>query len=68
MLRREPDGTLYLRPGAIPLVVAAIVLPIVAAILIGVLTVGGIGPGLAVGAAAVAVLAVVAFRARPGGR
>ncbi|KAB2857521.1 MAG: hypothetical protein F9K43_25680, partial [Bauldia sp.] len=63
--RREADGTLYLRPGAIPLVVAAIVLPITGAILLGVLAVGGVGPGLAAGAAAVALLIAVGFRARP---
>lgn len=65
MLRREPDGTLHLRPAAIPVAVAAIALPIVAAMLLGTVTVGGIGPGLAAGAAVAATLIVVALRAAP---
>jgi hypothetical protein len=56
---------LHLRSGAIPLVVAAIAIPIVLAMLVGVLTVGGIGPGLAAGAAIVAALIALAVRAAP---
>ena len=65
LMRRDSGGSLHLRPAAIPLVVAAIAIPIVAAMLLGTVTVGGIGPGLAVGALVVAVLIGLAIRAAP---
>jgi hypothetical protein len=51
-----------------PLVVAAIAVPIVAMMLLGILAIEGTAMGLAAGAAAVAVLVVIAARARPGGK
>jgi hypothetical protein len=67
-LTQDSGGTRYLRPGAIPLVVAGIAVPVVAAMLIGVVTVEGTALGLAAGALAVAALIVIAARARPDGR
>jgi hypothetical protein len=67
-LTRESGGTTYLRSGAIPLVVAAICVPVVLAMLLGIVTIEGTGVGLAAGALAVAVLLVLAARAKPQGR
>ena len=67
-LTQDSGGTRYLRPGAIPLVVAGIAVPVVVAMLIGMVTVEGTALGLAVGALAVAALIVIAARARPDGR
>jgi hypothetical protein len=61
----DADGTTRLRPGGIPLVIAAICVPVVLAMLVSVLTVEGTGLGLAAGAAAVGTLIVLAVRARP---
>jgi len=66
-LTQESDGTTYLRAGAMPLIVALIAVPVVAAMLLGVITIEGTALGLAAGAAAVATLIVIAARARPGG-
>ncbi|MGZ5311138.1 MAG: hypothetical protein ACXWFN_00910 [Solirubrobacterales bacterium] len=66
-LTQESHGTTYLRPAAMPLIVAAIAVPVVAAMLLGVVTIEGTALGLAAGAAAVAALLVIAARARPGG-
>lgn len=66
-LTQESNGTTYLRPGAIPLIVAAIAVPIVAAMLLGVVAIEGTALGLAAGAAAVATIIVLAARARPRG-
>jgi hypothetical protein len=67
-LTQDSGGTRYLRPVAIPLVVAGIAVPVVVAMLIGMVTVEGTALGLAVGALAVAALIVIAARARPDGR
>jgi hypothetical protein len=56
-----------LRAGAIPVVVAALALPIFAAIAVGALSGLGIGLGLAAGALTVTVLIVLAARAGPDG-
>jgi hypothetical protein len=64
----DADGSLHLKSWALPLVVAAIVVPIVLAILLGVVADMGIGIGLAAGALAVAVLLIAAGRALPTGR
>ena len=66
-LTQESHGTTYLRPAAMPLIVAAIAVPVVAAMLLGVVTIEGTALCLAAGAAAVAALLVIAARARPGG-
>jgi hypothetical protein len=65
LMSRDAGGDLHLKPAAIPLVVALIAIPIVIAMLVGVLTVGGVGPGLAVGAIVVAALIVLAVCAAP---
>jgi hypothetical protein len=64
----DSSGDTRIQSWALPLVVAAICVPIVLAILIGVLTVEGTGPGLAAGALVVATLIVLAVRARPRGK
>ncbi len=63
----DSDGDTRFHPWALPLIVAAICVPIALAILIGVLTVEGTGPGLAAGAVVTATLIVLAVRARPRG-
>jgi hypothetical protein len=64
----DAGGSLHLKSWALPLVVAAIAVPIVLAILLGVVADMGIGLGLAAGAAAVAILLFAASRALPRGR
>ncbi len=66
LTQRDASGTTYLRPGALPLVVAAICVPVIGAMVVGVVTIGGTALGLAVGALAVATLIVIAVRAKPG--
>jgi hypothetical protein len=61
----DSSGDTRIQPWALPLVVAAICVPVVLAMLIGVVIVEGTGPGLAVGALVVATLVVLAVRARP---
>ena len=61
----DSSGDTRISPWALPVVVAAICVPVVLAIMIGVVTVEGTGPGLAAGALAVAALIVLAVRARP---
>ncbi len=63
----DSSGDTRISPWALPVVVAAICVPVVLAIMIGVVTVEGTGPGLAAGALAVAALIVLAVRARPQG-
>jgi len=64
----DSTGDTRLRPWALPVVVALLVVPIVLAMLVGVATVEGAALGLAAGALAVAGLLVIAARARPGGQ
>jgi hypothetical protein len=60
---RDPEGGIRFRPFAIPLIIAAICVPVVAAMgLAGVL---GAGLGVAVGAAAATSVFVLAARSRP---
>ncbi|HEX2358297.1 MAG TPA: hypothetical protein VHH72_00630 [Solirubrobacterales bacterium] len=66
-LTQESEGTTYLRPWALPVIVAAICVPVVGALALGVITDSGTGFGFAVGALAVATLLVLAARARPRG-
>jgi hypothetical protein len=66
-LTQESEGTTYLRPWALPLIVVVICVPVIGAIALGVITDSGTGLGFAVGALAVAVLLVIAARARPRG-
>jgi len=68
LTREDASGTRYLRAGAIPLVVAAIAVPVVLAMLLGIVAVEGTGVGLAAGAVAVAALLALAARYRPEGR
>ena len=63
----DSSGDTRLKTWAIPLVVAAICVPVVLAMLIGILTIEGTGLGLAAGAAAVAILLILALRMRPQG-
>jgi hypothetical protein len=67
LTERAPSGTVHLRPAAIPLVIAALALPVIGALALGTLTSLGMGVGLAVGAGAVLALVVAAARARPDG-
>lgn len=67
LLERDSSGTLHLRAAAIPLVIAMLALPVVIALLVGVLFGAGIGLGLIAGALAVTGLLVVAARALPDG-
>ncbi len=67
LLERDPSGTLHLRAAAIPLVIAVLALPVVIALLVGVLAGAGAGLGLVAGALAVAGLVVGAARALPDG-
>ena len=67
LTEQDRGGTTYLRPGAMPLVVAAICIPVIGAMVLGVLTIGGSGLGLAAGALVVATLVVAAVRALPHG-
>lgn len=66
-LTQESEGTTYLRPAAMPLIVALIAIPIVGAMALGVVSSTGTGLGFVAGALAVAALVVLAARARPGG-
>ena len=68
LTREDSRGTTYLRAWAIPLVVAAICVPVVLAMLLGMLAIEGTGLGLAAGALAVATLLVIAGRAKPRGK
>ena len=65
MTYTDSSGDTRISTWALPVIVGAICVPIVLAILIGVLTVEGTGPGLAAGALVVAALIVLAVRARP---
>jgi hypothetical protein len=67
LTERDRSGTIHLRARTIPLVVAAIIVPILTALLVGALADAGIGLGLAAGALAVTALIAVAFRAGPDG-
>lgn len=67
LTERDASGTVHLRPAAIPLVIALLAVPVIAAMLLGALTSAGMGIGLAVGAILVAALVVAAARARPDG-
>jgi len=67
LTERDSSGTVHLRPAGIPLVIAALAVPIIGALLLGTLTSLGMGIGLAVGAATVAALIVAAARAKPDG-
>ena len=67
-LTREDSGTTYLRASAIPVVVAAICVPVLLALALGILAIEGSGVGMAAGALAVAILLAVAVRAKPRGR
>jgi hypothetical protein len=67
LTQEDASGTRFLRPGALPFVVAAICVPVVGALAFSILTTEGTGLGLAAGALAVATLLVIAARARPGG-
>jgi hypothetical protein len=67
LTHEDRSGTTYLRPGALPLIVAAICVPVIGAMVLGVVTIGGTGIGLAAGAAVVATLVILAVRSRPGG-
>lgn len=67
LTQEDRSGTAYLRPGALPLVVALISVPVIGAMILGVVTIGGTALGLAAGAVVVATLLVVAARSRPGG-
>lgn len=64
---RDESGTVHLRPAGIPVVVAALAVPVIGALLLGALTSLGMGIGLAVGAATVLALVVGAARAKPDG-
>jgi len=68
LTREDASGTRFLRAGAIPVVVAAIAVPMVLGMLIGILAIEGTGIGLAFGALAVATLLILAARLRPRGR
>lgn len=68
LTREDASGTRYLRAGAIPVVIAAIAVPVVLGMLLGILAIEGTGVGLAAGAAAVAALLILAARFRPQGR
>lgn len=63
-LTKEVDGTTYLRSGAVPLVIAAICVPVVGAMALGMVTIEGTGLGLAAGALVVTALLVLAARAK----
>ena len=65
MTYTDSSGDTRISPWALSVIVGAICVPIVLAILIGVLTVEGTGPGLAAGALVVAALILLAVRARP---
>lgn len=67
LTERDQSGTVHLRPAGIPVIIAALAVPIIGALLLGTLTNLGIGIGLAVGAGAVLALVVVAARAQPDG-
>lgn len=67
LTERDQGGTVHLRAAAIPLVIAALAVPVIAAMLVGVLTSAGIGIGLAVGAILVAALVTAAVKAGPDG-
>lgn len=64
----DSGGTRYLRAGAIPLVIAAIAVPVVVAMLVSVVAIEATAVGMAAGAAAVATLLFLAARLRPRGR
>ncbi len=67
LTERDASGTVHLRPAGIPVIVAALALPVIGALLLGTLTSLGMGVGLAVGAATVLALIVGAARAKPDG-
>lgn len=67
LTERSQSGTVHLRPAGIPVVVAALAIPVIGALLLGTLTSLGMGIGLAVGAATVGALIVGAARAKPDG-
>src|SRR4051794_7857574 len=60
---RDPEGGMRFRPLAIPLIIAAICVPVVAAL--GLAGTFGAGLGVAIGALAATALLVFAARARP---
>ncbi len=67
LTERDSSGTIHLRPAGIPVIVAALAVPVIGALLLGTLTNLGMGVGLAVGAGAVLALVVAAARAKPDG-
>ena len=67
LTERDPSGTVHLRPAGIPVIIAALALPVIGALALGTLTNLGMGIGLAVGAGAVLALVVGAARAKPDG-
>lgn len=67
LTERDESGTVHLRPAGIPLIIAALALPVIGALALGTLTNLGMGIGLAVGAGVVLALVVAAARARPDG-
>jgi hypothetical protein len=68
LTEEDAGGTRYLRAGAIPVVVAAIAVPVVVAMLLSVLAIEATAIGMAAGAAAGATLLVLAGRLRPRGK
>ena len=61
----DSSGDTRISSWALPVVVAGLCVPVVLAMLIGVVTVEGTGPGLAAGALVVGALILLAVRARP---
>ena len=67
LTRRDSEGATRFRPFAIPLLIAAIAVPVAAGMALSGTEVGA-GAGMAVGAAAATFLIVFAARAKPDGR
>lgn len=61
---RDEEGGTHIRPAAIPLIIAAICIPVVAAMALAGTAIG-VGLGVAVGALAATLLVVFAARAKP---
>jgi hypothetical protein len=64
---RDEEGGTHIRPAAIPLIIAAICIPVVAAMALAGTAIG-VGLGVAVGALAATLLVVFAARAKPDDR
>ena len=67
LTREDSHGTVFLRSWALPIVVAAICVPVVGLMLLSVLAVEGTALGLAAGALAITALLVIAGRIKPRG-